>query len=98
KKGITMLGIVAILTAQPGKGDALAAEMSRIAVEVRKEEGNHGYTVHQSVDDGDTVMIYEQYNDQAALDAHRENMKGLGGGLKDLLAGRPDVKLFNVAG
>ena len=52
-----MLGIVAILTAQPGKGDALAAEMSRIAVEVRKEEGNHGYTVHQSVDDGDTVMI-----------------------------------------
>ncbi|MBD3651489.1 MAG: antibiotic biosynthesis monooxygenase, partial [Alcanivorax sp.] len=59
---------------------------------------NHGYTVHQSVDDGDTVMIYEQYNDQAALDAHRENMKGLGGGLKDLLAGRPDVKLFNVAG
>jgi len=93
-----MLGIVAILTAQPGKGDALAAEMNRIAVEVRKEEGNHGYTVHQAVDDGDTVMIYEQYNDQAALDAHRENMKGLGGGLKALLAGRPDVKLFNVAG
>ncbi|HAD62522.1 MAG TPA: antibiotic biosynthesis monooxygenase, partial [Alcanivorax sp.] len=26
-----------MLTAQPGKGDALAAEMSRIAVEVRKE-------------------------------------------------------------
>lgn len=33
-----------------------------------------------------------------ALDTHRENMKGLGGGLKELLAGRPDVKLFNVAG
>ena len=38
------------------------------------------------------------YLSQAALDAHRENMKGLGGGLKDLLAARPDVKLFNVAG
>ncbi|MCU5784701.1 antibiotic biosynthesis monooxygenase [Alcanivorax balearicus MACL04] len=92
-----MLGIVAVLQAQAGKGDALAAEMSKIAAEVRKEEGNHAYNVHQSLDDKDVVMIYEQYTDQAALEAHRENMKGLGGGLKDLLAGRPDVKLFQLA-
>ena len=63
-----MLGIVAILTAQPGKGDALAAEMSRIAVEVRKEEGNHGYTVHQSVDDGDTSCTTFAHGASASCD------------------------------
>lgn len=48
------------------------------------------------MEDGDTVMIYEQYTDEAALEAHREHMKSLGGGLKGLLAGRPDVKLFQL--
>ncbi|ASK33876.1 putative quinol monooxygenase [Alloalcanivorax mobilis] len=91
-----MIGITAILKASPGSGDALAQEMKNIAAEVVKEEGNHAYKVHQSLEDRDTVMIYEQYSDQAALDAHRENMKSLGGGLKGLLAGRPDVKLFNL--
>jgi quinol monooxygenase YgiN len=95
-RGENMLGIVATLTAQPGQGDQLAAAMKAIAVEVEKEAGNHGYKVHQSLDDGDVIMIYERYTDQQALEAHREHMKTLGGDLKSLLAGRPDVKLFNV--
>lgn len=89
-----MIGITAVMKAVPGKGDALVEEMKTIAAEVVKEEGNHCYVVHQSLDDADTLLIYEQYTDQAALDAHRENLKKLGGNLKDLLAGRPDVKLF----
>lgn len=91
-----MIGITAILKATPGNGDALAREMKNIAAEVVKEEGNHAYKVHQSLEDGDTVMIYEQYTDEAALEAHREHMKSLGSGLKGLVAGRPDVKLFTV--
>lgn len=91
-----MIGITAVMSAKPGKGDALVAEMSKIATEVVKEVGNHCYLVHQSADDADTVLIYEQYTDQDALVAHRENLKELGGGLKDLLAGRPDVKLFTL--
>ena len=91
-----MLGITAVMSATPGNGDTLVAEMKKIAAEVGKEEGNHCYLVHQSLDDADTVLIYEQYTDQDAIVAHQENMKALGGGLKGLLAGRPDVKLFTL--
>ena len=93
-----MIAITAVMKAAEGKGDALVEEMKTIAAEVAKEEGNHCYLVHQSVDDADTVLIYEQYTDQAALEAHRENLKTLGGNLKALLAGRPDVKLFTLKG
>ena len=89
-----MIGITAVMTATPGQGDALVAAMQKIAAEVVKEEGNHCYLVHQSLDDADTLLIYEEYTDEAALQAHRDHMKELGGGLKGLLAGRPDVKLF----
>lgn len=89
-----MIGVTAVMTATPGNGDALVEAMNKIALEVVKEAGNHCYLVHQSVDDADTVLIYEQYTDQEALAAHREHLKELGGGLKGLLAGRPDVKQF----
>ncbi len=91
-----MIGITAVMTAQAGKGDALVEAMRNIAAEVVKEEGNHCYLVHQSVDDADKVLIYEQYSDQDALVAHREHLKEIGGGLKDLLAGRPDVTLYTL--
>ena len=51
-----MIGITAVMSATPGNGDTLVAEMKKIAAEVVKEEGNHCYLVHQSVDDADTVL------------------------------------------
>ncbi|MDG5499380.1 putative quinol monooxygenase [Marinobacter sp. BGYM27] len=93
-----MIVITAMMTATPGNGDALADAMIKIAVEVEKEAGNHCYLVHQSVDDADTVLIYEQYTDEDALAEHREHLKELGAGLKGLLAGRPDIKQFTLKG
>lgn len=91
-----MIGITAVMKATSGNGDALVEAMKNISLEVAKEEGNHCYLVHQSVDDADTILIYEQYTDQDALGVHREHMKELGGALKGLLAGRPDVSLFTL--
>ncbi len=89
-----MIGVTAVMTATPGNGDALVDAMKAIALEVEKEAGNHCYLVHQSVDDADNVLIYEQYTDQDALAVHREHLKELGSGLKGLLAGRPEVRQF----
>ncbi len=91
-----MIGITAVMKAKSGNGDALVEAMKNISLEVAKEGGNHCYLVQQSVDDADTILIYEQYTDQEALEAHREHMKELGGDLKGLLAGRPDVSLFTL--
>lgn len=91
-----MIVVTAVMSATPGNGDALVKAMKAMAVEVEKEPGNHCYLVHQSVDNADTVLIYEQYTDQDALAVHREHLKELGGGLKGLLSGRPDVRQFTL--
>ncbi|RFA26564.1 antibiotic biosynthesis monooxygenase [Alkalilimnicola ehrlichii] len=93
-----MLAIVAKLKAQPGKGSELAQAMVGIAEKVRTEPGNHAYQVHQSSEDSDLVMIYEQYTDKDALGAHRENMKSMGVDLSALLAGRPELEYFDLKG
>ncbi|MCC5858468.1 MAG: antibiotic biosynthesis monooxygenase [Ectothiorhodospiraceae bacterium] len=93
-----MLAIVAKLRAVEGKGGELAERMRGIAEKVRTEPGNHAYTVHQGQDDGDLVMIYEQYDDQAALDAHRAHMKEMGVDLRGLLAGKPELEFYSTGG
>ena len=89
-----MLVIVAKLKAVEGKGAELASRMAEIAAKVRTEPGNHMYAVHQSSADQDLVMIYEQYTDQAALDAHRAHMKEMGVDLSGLLAARPELEYY----
>lgn len=93
-----MLAIVAKLTAQPGKGAELAEAMKGIAEKVRaNESGNHAYNVHQGSENADLVMIYELYDDQDALNAHRQHMKEMGVNLAELLAGKPELEYFEKA-
>jgi quinol monooxygenase YgiN len=50
------------------------AEMLRhLADASRQEPGCVSYVPHHLQDDPDTVLIYEQYRDDAALAAHRES-------------------------
>jgi len=53
---------------------AEVAEMLRqLAGASRQEPGCVSYIPHVLQDDPDTVLIYEQYRDDAALAAHRES-------------------------
>ena len=89
-----MLTVIAKLRAQPGQGTALANQMNHAAGEVRNEPGNHAYVLHRSSDDPDLVMIYEQYEDRAAFDAHRDHLKEMSLDFSALLAGRPELEFF----
>jgi len=91
-----MLVIVAKLQAVAGKGSELAERMVEIAQKVRTEPGNHMYAIHQAAEDADIVMVYEQYTDEAALDAHRAHMKEMGVNLSGLLAGAPSLEYFEL--
>lgn len=91
-----MLAIVATLKAKPGQGEALVTALQAITPEVRKEPGNHAYTVHQASDDADTIVMYEQYADEAALAAHGKHLKDIGGAVNALLAGRPDIRVLKL--
>ena len=92
-----MLTIVAKLRAQPGKGGELAAEMSKVAEAVRRNEpGNDAYALHRGSEDPDLIMVYERYVDEAALQKHREHLKSLGGNMASLMAGRPELEYFEA--
>lgn len=45
----------------------------QLAIESRKEPGNLAYLPNQPEDDLDSLVIVEQYKDEAALSAHRNS-------------------------
>ena len=50
------------------------AEVARLlASESRREPGCVSFIPHQAQDDPDTLVIYEQYRDENAVNAHRES-------------------------
>jgi len=49
----------------------VASMVALLATESRREPGCVAYIPHQVQDDPDTILIYEQYRDPQALDAHR---------------------------
>ena len=55
-----------------GSARAFADEMesSGIAKAIREEEGNLRYQYFQPLDDPETVLLIDSWEDQAAIDAH----------------------------
>lgn len=51
----------------------VAESLRMLAAASRQEPGCLNYIPHQSEDDMDTVLIYEQYRDAQALAAHRDS-------------------------
>lgn len=63
--------VVRFKFAPEDRADIMAA-VALLATESRHEPGCVSYIPHQLQDDPDTILIYEQYRDPQALDAHRE--------------------------
>ena len=59
-------------TGRNGAARAFAEEMERsgTAAAVRAEEGNLRYAYFFPMDDPETVLLIDQWRDQAAIDAH----------------------------
>jgi autoinducer 2-degrading protein len=68
-----MIVLAVTYIAKPGQGDAVAAGLRRMAPLVKQHEpGCVHYEASRSRDNADHFLLYEVYQDQAALDAHRE--------------------------
>ncbi len=90
-----MLTFTAKLTVKEGHEEEFE-RMMRIAVpKVREEPGNHVYIFHRAKDHARQFMIYEEYADQAALDAHRAHLRELGIDLRAVLDGAPELAFYD---
>ena len=67
-----MITVNLYYTGKQGSARAFAEEMVRSGVvsDIRAEEGNLRYEFFFPMDDPETVLLIDQWRDQAAIDAH----------------------------
>jgi quinol monooxygenase YgiN len=62
------------LRAEAGRGDEVESELATMARAVHASEpGCLAYFVHRSAAEPDLFVIYEQYEDESALELHRSS-------------------------
>jgi quinol monooxygenase YgiN len=69
----TMHVVAARFVANDGSGDEVARLLAEMTPFSKAEPGCKAYIINRSVDDPNTFLLYEQYVDAAAFDAHRDN-------------------------
>ena len=89
-----MLTFTTKLTVQAGQEQAFERMMCIAVPKVREEPGNHAYIFHRSTQDPRVFMLYEEYEDQAALDAHNAHLREMDMDLRALLDGPPIVEFY----
>jgi quinol monooxygenase YgiN len=68
-----MLVVIAQYRAKPGRGDEVAEVLALHGPRSEAEPGCRSFTANRSQEDGDRFILYEQYDDEAAFQAHRES-------------------------
>jgi quinol monooxygenase YgiN len=68
-----MITFTVRMTFAPEDRNEIAEMLRALAVASRKEPGCITYIPHCVQGDPDTVLIYEQYRDEAAAEAHRHS-------------------------
>jgi len=66
-----MISFIVRMRFEPEDHDAVAECLHELTLASRAEPGCVSYIAHFVEDDANTVVIYEQYQDKAALEAHR---------------------------
>jgi (4S)-4-hydroxy-5-phosphonooxypentane-2,3-dione isomerase len=91
-----MLVLAVTFVANPGQEEKVAALFRELAVKSRQEPGVVMFLAHRKQDDPRTFFVYEQYRDQAALEAHRttDHFKNIARGSLLKVAERKEGTLF----
>lgn len=67
-----MIVLMAKYTIKPGNTETIIGYLREMGVKVRETEpACKAYRVHKPVDQDNTLLLYEAYEDEAALEFHR---------------------------
>ncbi|HEY1426336.1 MAG TPA: putative quinol monooxygenase [Caulobacteraceae bacterium] len=94
-----MIGIIATLKVQDGKGAEFEGIFNDLAGQVRANEpGNLLYQLTKSRADPNTYKVLELYKDQDALTHHGQTdyFRAAGPKMGPCLAGRPDIEMLDA--
>jgi quinol monooxygenase YgiN len=68
-----MYVVAARFVAQEGSGDEVARLLAEMTPYSLSESGCHKYIINRSLENRNLFLLYEQYEDEAAFAAHRDN-------------------------
>jgi quinol monooxygenase YgiN len=90
--------ILARFRAKPGREARLLQELKRLPAPTRAEAGGITYELHQSRSDPALFVFYENWANQAALDAHFEtpHLQALLKLVPELVEGQPEITKWTV--
>lgn len=90
-----MLTFTSRFTVKAGAEHEFERMMRMLVPKVREEPGAQAYILHRSVQDPCVFMLYEVYEDQTALEAHRAHLRAMGIDLGAMLEGPPTVEFYD---
>jgi quinol monooxygenase YgiN len=90
-----MLTFTAKLTVIAENAEEFERTMRAAVPQVRDEPGNYAYVFYRSTEDPRQFMFYEEYTDEAALDAHRAHLKEMGIDVRAMLEGSPVLEFYD---
>lgn len=95
-----MIGIVAKLPVQDGKGVEFEAAAKEMIAAVKANEAGKAliYSLYRSQENPNVYVFIEQYANADALAAHgtTDHMKAFGGKIGGLLGGRPEIERLDL--
>ncbi len=85
-----LLTVIAYMSAAPGKREELRQALEALVEPTSKEKGFINYDLHQSIQDPDLFMLYENWESEADLDAHlaAPHLQDFAGRIPELLDDR----------
>jgi quinol monooxygenase YgiN len=94
-----MIGVVATLRVQEGKGAEFEAIFRELSEKVRANEpGNLVYQLTKSRTEANAYKVLELYKDESALATHRgaDYFRELGAKMGPCMAGRPEIEMLDA--
>lgn len=65
------VSMIAVIVAAPGRREDLRAELTALVAPTRQEPGCRDYRLFELEESPGTFQMHEQFDDEAALEAHR---------------------------
>jgi quinol monooxygenase YgiN len=93
-----MLVVHATFPIDPEQRETAVDHITTLAEQSRAEDGIIDYRVAADVEDENLFRFFEQYEDEAAFEAHAgsEHFEQFAEVLPELLAGEPEITRFDV--
>ena len=89
---------LAFFRARRGQSEALGAALAALVEPTRLEAGCLNYDLHQSAEDADVWLVYEEWRSPEGLDAHMrtEHLQAFLNKAPGLIAGDIDLRRFRM--